>query len=155
MKRTFFEQNQQELDFLAQIGDREMTPNEVKELQRIKRNARQYQWQKQKQDRIGLFFPKGYRAKLDTIMQEQDTDMTTFFRLAVDHVWQNSASYKMILELYNFLDLSSDTIDEDLASEKLKLTKVRGYSAWVYENKAGIYIDSGFIIPESEIKALD
>lgn len=155
MKRVYTDVNKIEADFLAKIGDRELTPEEKKELQRIRRNARQYQWLRGNKFILKSDIPAAYRYKLKCIVAEKGVEICKYLCSVLDEDWKRSSSYKAILELYNFLDLSSDTIDEDLASEKLKLTKVRNYSALVYENKAGIYIDSGFIIPESEIKALD
>lgn len=155
MKRTYTDQNPREVEFLAKIGDREMTKEEVKELQKIRQYARQNAWKKKSQDRFGLFLPKGYRAKVDTILQEQVLDITTFFRMAIDHVWTNSTAYKAILTLYNTLDLSSDNIDADLASERLILAKINGKSAWIYEDKSGIYSDGSRLLSQDEIKALD
>ena len=155
MKRTYTDQNPREVEFLAKIGDREMTKEEVKQLQRIRRNARQNTWQRSNIDRVNVSLSKGFKTKLSTITSEQDLSMTSFFEMAIDHVWANSTAYKSILTLYNTLDLSSDNIDADLASERLILAKINGKSAWIYEDKGGIYSDGSRLLSQDEIKALD
>ena len=152
MKRTYTDQNPREVEFLAKIGDRELTKEEVKKLQRIRQNARQAQWKKENQDRFSLYLPKGYRTMLNALVAEGESDLTTFFRMAVDSAWFKSSSYKAILALYNHLDLSSDDIDADLASERLKSVKIKGNNVWVYEDKGGIYSDGSKLLSADEIK---
>lgn len=156
MKRTYTDQNQKELDFLAKIGDREMTPDEVKELQKIRQMARQYQWVKSHRDRLNTWLPLGYKAKLDAMAKENDLVLSDFIRDMIDESFKRSTSYQAIMELYNYLNLTSDTINEDLASERLKLTKHNNQSAWIYNDGeiiGGIYANNTWIINKDEIKA--
>lgn len=156
MRRTYTDQNQREKDFLAQIGDRDMTVEEAKQLQIIRRNARQNQWRDKKSDRIDVSFPKGYKSKVTAMTEQMDITMSTFFCQAIDTAWKSSAPYQAIMELYNYLNLTSDTINEDLASERLKLTKHNNQSAWIYNDGeiiGGIYANNTWIINKDEIKA--
>jgi hypothetical protein len=155
MKRTYTEQNQKELDFLAKIGDREMTPDEVKELQRIRQMARQYQWIKSHRDRLNTWLPLGYKAKLESMAEDKDLALSDFLRNMIDASFKGSTPYNAILELYNHLNLS-DTIDEDLMEGKLRLDKHKGQSAWIYDDGeiiGGIYANNTWIINKDEIKA--
>ena len=152
MKRTYTDQNPREIEFLAKIGDRELTPEEVKKLQRIRQNARQGEWKKQNRDRILLETPKGGKLKAKILADEFDLGLYDTIYSLIDNAWLKSSSYRAVLELYNHLDLSSDSIDADLASDRLKMAKIKGKDAWVYEDKGGIYSDGTRLLSADEIK---
>ena len=158
MKRTYTDQNQREKDFLALIGDRELTAEETKQLQKIRQYARQYEWNKANRERLLLELPKGARTKFKALAEERDTNNATVFCSMLDDAFKRSTSYQALMELYNYLNLTSDTINEDLASGILTLGKHKGQSAWIYddgEKKAGMYSNNTWIIKEDELKALD
>jgi len=158
MKRTYFDQNPREVEFLEKIGDRELTADEKKQLQKIRQYARQHQWKKSNKFVLKSDIPLEYRSKLKSMVEENDISICDFLCGLLDDAFKKSTSYQAIMDLYNYLNLTSDTINEDLASGILTLGKHKGQAAWIYddgEKKAGMYSNNTWIIKEDELKALD
>ena len=150
MKRTYTDQNPREIEFLAKIGDRELTPEEKKQLQKIRQFARQYQWTKAHKDIVKFELPHGDKAKIACLAAEKDLGLYDCMHSIINAEWAKSGAYRAILELYNHLDLSSEDIDQDLADDRLKLVKVHSRQAWVYDNKGGIYIDNKTLLSPAD-----